>query len=240
MSKRVVLCLLLSIIILPLDLQAAPPAQENIQAVIVSPRDNAVVLGMVSIMGSAVHPDFWKYEIAYAPEASGDDQWVMIGPEHTNQVSNDLLETWNTEAVPDSVYKLRLRVVDQTGNYQEYIVHNISVVNTQPTATPTVPRPADTPTPGTPTATPTPLPPTPTISVEQPVLPTNTPKPTDTPAPTRAPTRPPIVVAPTAVDPRGLGGAFCYGAAITAAVFLFFGLLSLLRWAVLSLVSRYR
>lgn len=229
------------IILLPQSLQAAPPAQEGVQAVISTPRDNAPVRGKVSIRGSAMHPNFWKYEIAYAPEPATDQMWVMIGPEHTNQVNNDLLETWDTTLVPDGVYNLRLRVVDITGNYQEYHVRRILVVNTQPTDTPT---PPPTPTPGIPTPTPTPEPPTPTISIELPILPSPTPKPTPTPGETRqamavgvtpepAGGAPP----PAAIEPGKLGKSFCYGALVMIGVFLFFGLLSLLRRVVLTLTS---
>lgn len=237
MRKRVLyLSLLFALVAFPARLQAAPPllpSQQEPRAVITSPRSNAQVRGKVLISGSATHPNFWKYELAYGPEPNPGNQWILIGQVHENQVSDGVLETWDTALVPDGSYILRLRVVDISGNYQEYLVPRISIANTQPTETPTPARPTPTPTPSTPTPTPTPLPATPTIVVQQP--PTPTPAPSPTPSLTREPTQPAMVDAPSSFDPRQLGGAFCYGVGGMASLFVLFGLLSLLRRLILAL-----
>lgn len=239
MRKRVLcLSLLFALVAFPARLRAAPPplpSQQEPRAVITSPRSNAQVRGKVLVSGSATHPNFWKYELAYGPEPNPEDQWILIGQVHENQVTDGVLETWDTTLVLDGSYTLRLRVVDVSGNYQEYLMPRILIANTQPTETPTPRIPTPTPTPSTPTPTPTPLPATPTIVVQQPVLPKPTPKPSPTPTLTKEPTQPAMVVAPSSFDPRQLGGAFCYGAGGMAGIFALFGLLSLLRRLILAL-----
>jgi hypothetical protein len=227
MRKMVTFCLLLLLLgaFLVVIIEAAPGRgpQEQPQAVITSPRDRAVVRDKVSIQGTATHPEFWKYEIAYGPEPNPGDQWVLIGTVHENQVVDNVLETWDTTLLPDGNYSLRLRVVRRDGNYQEYFVRQISVANTQPTDTPLPP-----PVTPTPTNTPTPLPPTPTIVIELPVLPSPTPRPLATvaqvirPTPTSAPSF-------FNIELPDLGGAFCWGAGAASFAFLLVGLLALLR-----------
>jgi hypothetical protein len=227
MRKTVAACfvLLLLGVFLVVVIEAAPghsPQEQGAEAVITSPRDRAVVRDKVSIQGTATHPEFWKYEVAYGPEPNPSDQWILIGVVHETQVVENVLEIWDTTLLPDGNYSLRLRVVRRDGNYQEYFARQISVANTQPTDTPT---PEVTP---TPTDTPTPLPPTPTIIIELPVLPSTTPLPLPTfeqvikPTPTSAPSF-------FNINVPDLGGAFCWGAGAAAFLFLVVGLLALLR-----------
>lgn len=191
------------------SLLAAPPSQE--QVTISSPRDGAVVRGVVSIIGTATHAEFWKYEIYYAPEPNPTDNWVFIGTVHETFVVDGLLETWNTSFIADGVYALRLRVVRRDGNYVEYTVHNISVANTKPTETPTL---EATPTPEN---TPTPLLPTPTPEIVQP--PTLTPHPSPTPIRATATPEDKNPLPKVEVNASNLGKAFCYGAGGTVAIF---------------------
>lgn len=227
MRKKVASCLLLLLVgvSLVVVIEAAPgrsPQEQGPEAVITSPRDRAVVRDKVSIKGTATHPEFWKYEVAYGPEPNPGDQWILIGAVHETQVVDNVLETWDTTLLPDGNYSLRLRVVRRDGNYDEYFVREIAVANTLPTDTPT---PEVTP---TPTNTPTPLPPTPTIIITLPVLPSPTPQPLPTIAPVIQPTPTP---APSFFNIRlpDLGGAFCWGAGAAAFAFLVVGLLALLR-----------
>jgi hypothetical protein len=127
------------------ELKAAPPQQE---AVITSPQDRDVVRGVLIIKGTATTPNFWKYEIHYAPEPNPTDQWMLVGDVHEAQVTDGRLEAWDTSPLSDGTYSLRLRVVRVDGNYDEYYVRQISVVNAQPTQTPTTtPTPEASPTP---------------------------------------------------------------------------------------------
>jgi hypothetical protein len=208
---------------------AAPPAQGDL-ALITTPQNNAIIRGLVSIQGSATHPQFQFYKIEYAREPVTDDNWVIIGAIHEEQIVGSQLEVWDTTSVPDGSYTLRLRVVRLDGNYSEYSAVQVVVANAQPTETPT---PAETP---TPTVTPTPLPPTPTIVIEQPALPTSgvTPLPTRiTPLPT-----PSEENANLNLDVTPLQTACLYGAGISLGLFLLIGFMAALRNLIYAIFGR--
>jgi hypothetical protein len=134
---------------------AAEPFSQGGLAEISSPEGNTVVRATVPIVGTAVDPAFWKYEVYYAPEPNPSDQWTLIGSVHEQQVVGGLLETWDTTIIPDGTYTLRLRVVNRTGNYLEVFARGIAIANAEPTETPI---PTQTPLPtatATPAATPT-------------------------------------------------------------------------------------
>ncbi len=207
---------------------AAPPAQGDL-ALITSPQSNAIVRGLVPILGSATHPQFQFYKVEYAHEPVINDAWVIVGAIHEEQVVDGQLEVWDTTQIPDGSYSLRLRVVRIDGNYSEYFVVQVVVANAQPTETPT---PAETP---TPTITPPPLPPTPTIVIEQPALPTGaaTPVATRTPLPT-----PSEDERGFSLDVTPLQTACLYGAGASLGIFLLFGFLAALRNLIYALLGR--
>ena len=175
--KRGAMIACLAGILLAIPLVQAALAQP--QGQITSPRDRASVRGLVPVEGSATHPQFQKYEVHFGPEPNPNEQWIPIGGSpFAVQVVQGRLGLWDTTVIADGIYSLRLRVVRLDGNYDEYYVRGIQVVNTRPTDTPT---PAETPTPAPPTLTPSP---TPTIVIEVPTVASPTPKPTSTPLPT--------------------------------------------------------
>jgi len=195
---------------------------------ITSPRDRAAVRGLVPIEGSATHPQFQKYEIHFGPEPNPGNQWTPIaGSPFTVPVVQGRLGLWDTTIIPDGIYSLRLRLVRLDGNYDEYIVRGIQVLNTQPTETPT---PAATPTPAEPTDTPAP---TVTVVIGVPTVVSPTPRPTSTEVPTALPadTPEPAVDLPF----QNVSDAACWGAGATVAVFVGIGLFFILKGALASL-----
>jgi len=126
---------------------AGPVLAQGPVAKISSPQPGATVREVVVITGTALHPRFSFYKVEYAVEPGSD--WVVIGDTHLNQVQDGVLTQWDTRAVPDGSYSLRLLVVDETGNYVETTVRQVVVSNATPTETPT---PEETP-----TETPTPM-----------------------------------------------------------------------------------
>ncbi|MBC7251501.1 MAG: hypothetical protein H5T62_14610, partial [Anaerolineae bacterium] len=108
--KKLSFCLILIALLIPATTSiASPPTQEGI-AIITSPQDNAIIRGVVSITGTATHPDFWRYDLFYAPDPNPTGDWIFIEV-HENMVNNGPLGTWDTTLVPDGVYQLRLRVI---------------------------------------------------------------------------------------------------------------------------------
>jgi hypothetical protein len=202
-------------------LAAAPLAQDQVYE-ITSPAPNAEVRGSVDIVGSAqLGPDFQFYKVEYASSAR-PDVWVPIGDIHRQERINATLEVWHTSAIPDGTYYLHLVVVKQDGNLVETDRIPVRVANTEPEATPT---PEETPTP-----TPTVVVPTPTTAiVEQPTAVSASPTPTaagDEPEPTVSPEETGTVTIPSAgVFVR----QFLFGAFVAAVLFVFAGVVFLLR-----------
>lgn len=84
-----------------------------------------------TIMGSAsdaVKMDYYKLE--YYRQGVGP--WTQIGSNQTIPVTDGVLGTWNTTAVADGKYDLRLTVVDKAGNQKVTTVSDITVDNTGP------------------------------------------------------------------------------------------------------------
>ena len=195
---------------------------------ITSPRDRAQVRGLVPIEGSATHPQFQKYEIHYGPEPNPANQWTPIAGSPFNvPVVQGRLGLWDTTIIPDGIYTLRLRVVRLDGNYDEYMVHGIQVLNSQPTETPT---PEASPTPEAPTNTPEP---TTTVVIGVPTVASPTPKPSSTLLPTDLPSDTPEP--PVDLPFQNVSDAACWGAGATVAVFVGIGLFFALKGSLASL-----
>lgn len=224
-SRRVWLVVVLGMALLGLAAPAlAEPVQQQTQVQIVSPEINAQVRGMVPIMGSALVPNFqfYKVEFGVGPNPA---QWAIIGDMRDQAVVNGQLAVWDTTRLPDGVYSLRLHAVKQDGNFEEFIVRQVAIANTQPTSTPTPeadltptpePSPTQAPLEATPRATATVQIIAPTAALAQP-----------TPTPTLS--RPIQQREALPIDPKGWPQAFCYGSLATGAVFVLLGIVFGLR-----------
>ena len=178
----VVACLLMLAVALPV---MGAPLQQEPRPVIAQPEAGSAVRGVVQVIGTAVHPQFQRYELYYAPwPAPSDQSWVFIGDAKFQQQPLGLLGTWDTRAVPDGSYALRLRVVKQDGNYTDSDAVPVLVANTRPIEQPS-PTPTETATPEAEAAEPVVTEPTQPVEIVAPtveiVLPT--PEPTNTPSP---------------------------------------------------------
>jgi hypothetical protein len=223
----------------------AAPYQQDVKPVIAQPEADATVRGVVQLVGTASHPQFQRYELYYAawPVAS-DKSWTFIGPDaHFQAQPLGFLGNWDTRAVPDGAYGLRVRVVKADGNYYDSDPRRVVVANTkQPeTATPTA-----TSTPGTPTpqATVGALPPTAPVLVVLPTVGTRAPLATPTRAQGSAtPSGGILSATPAASEGGNLGSlvdtgklaksaktAAVYTLGLFAAIGLFFALKALLVW----------
>ena len=217
---------------------AAPLHQQGQDiAVITTPADGASIQGTVQVIGSADHPSFQFFVIEAAPE--GQEQWQFL-TDSTTPVVNGPLATWDTTALPDGPYRLRLRVVRLDGNYSEAFAQSIIISNAQPLPTDT---PEVTPTAATtiPTVTPTPLPPTPTILIEQPIVDTPTPRPVETSAPLEDPDENrSFIPEVTGFSFSPLRDACIYGGGLMLGLFLVFGFMASLRIFTKGFVDRIR
>ncbi len=116
---------------------AAPPAIDCRGSAFTAPPAGATVSGNVEIRGRAVVTDFRFYKVEFAP--LGRDSWLLIGPDVIRTpVEQGLLVVWRTNLFPDGAYRLRLHVVDISGNYCEVMLSPIYVANgARPTETAT-------------------------------------------------------------------------------------------------------
>jgi hypothetical protein len=198
---------------------AAPVPQDQLYE-IASPRPNEEVRGSVEIVGSARTPGFDFYKVEYAYSAT-PDIWVVIGDMHRQEKANERLETWHTSGLADGAYFLRLMVVKQDGNYVETERLPVRVVNTQPQSTPT---PEESPTPTVTVVIPTPT----TAIVEQPTVVRTSP--TATTPPELSPTPPPETGETVSIPSVGVFVRQClFGAFVAAVLFIFVGIVFLLR-----------
>lgn len=211
----VILCVaLLTVLCVPTLWTAISLAQDP-EVRITSPQMNAEVRGKVLINGRTALPefDYYKVEFGIGPQPA---DWAIVGEIHKSPVADGLLETWDTTALPDGMYSLRLRVVKPDGNYEEHFVPQIKIMNSVPTETPTA------------TISPT-LPPT--IAIAETYTPAVS-KPTaalaqPTPTPTLA--RPTRTTASPLGDIREFGNAILLGAAAMGVIFVLVGLILAIR-----------
>jgi hypothetical protein len=208
---------------------------------ITAPAPGDTLSGVVIVEGTATHPQFLRFELAFLRQNASDANWIVFA-EGSQSVVEGTLAIWDTTVgrdanapvFPDGVYQLRLRVVRQDYNYDEYFVSGLTISNSGPTPTPT-------PDENAPTREAT-LAPLTTIETPIPaILPSLTPFPT--------PTRPATpgsgtgIVTPTAesneggvfgqianVDTSGFGSAFWMGVRLAAYAFGALGLYIFLRF----------
>lgn len=89
---------------------ACPRAEACIQ----SPASGSQLAGTVTFSGTATRPGFKYYKFELWSEAR--QEWCYVA-HFESPVSNGVLMEWNTAAVAPGTYRLRLRVVDDGGNY---------------------------------------------------------------------------------------------------------------------------
>lgn len=169
----------------------AADAQQT-ESGITQPAAGDDVSGVVIIEGTATHDAFLRYELAFRRDGG---EWIVFA-DGDRPVVDGTLAIWDTTVgypqspvFPDGVYQLRLRVVRQDYNYDEYFLRDLTLANEggtpTPTATATV---AGTIAPGDtgPAGTATPAPGS-GVGVDRPtLLPSLTPFPTPSPQATTA------------------------------------------------------
>lgn len=84
------------------------------RAVITSPGNGQTISGMVIVSGTANHDHFQYYKIEYAPAGSEAFNYLNGG---NSPVINGVLITFDSTALGNGGWTLRLIVVDNTGNF---------------------------------------------------------------------------------------------------------------------------
>jgi hypothetical protein len=86
------------------------------RAVISGPGVNQVVAGVVPITGVATHEAFQYYKLEFAPGANAGGGFVYFDGSNV-QIPGGVLGNFNTPALANGEYTIRLTVVDQSGNF---------------------------------------------------------------------------------------------------------------------------
>jgi hypothetical protein len=113
-----------------------PPAQVPGFAEISEPKESQAVGGIVSIFGTASHPAFESFDLAFSFDPDPTDTWFPIGEALDTPVVDGRLAVWDTTEITDSVYRLRLRVNVEGSPPFETVVGDVRVRNYTPTETP--------------------------------------------------------------------------------------------------------
>lgn len=103
-----------------------PASCPDERALILRPGENERISGSINIVGTARHDSFKFYKMEYAP--AGTQGFTYLGG-GDSQVVNGILWSFNTTAIANGAWTLRLTVVDQTGNYPPPCQVTIQVQN---------------------------------------------------------------------------------------------------------------
>jgi membrane peptidoglycan carboxypeptidase len=109
---------------------------QNPVIAISSPSTGQTVSGVVQVTGQASAANFNRYQLEVAPANTGSFG-IVFGPVGT-QVQNGTLGQWDTSAVPNGNYDLRLTMFSSTGGTASRTT-TVQVNNVPPTAQPTPP-----------------------------------------------------------------------------------------------------
>ena len=120
-------------LILSLFFQGSTPS-------ITAPQNGEILRGQVQIQGQMDTPNFASAELAFTFDASASDPAASWFPIQTfpQPIQNPIIATWDTTAVTDGEYALRLRIFLQDGTSQDVVVNNLKIRNNEPLPTPTV------------------------------------------------------------------------------------------------------
>lgn len=100
-----------------------------------APTSNSTVQGIAEVRGIAVDPNFLRWELYWSP--TGAEQWSFL-ISNTRQVPSGVLARLDLSNLDGSLIDLRLRIVRQDTNYNEYFVRRVRIGIPYPTATPYV------------------------------------------------------------------------------------------------------
>jgi len=90
-------------------------AQAPGYAEITSPAGGAALAGLIAIEGSADHPSFLRYDLAFAYDPNPTDTWFPVGEPVSTRARQATLALWDTSDLAPGLYQLRLRVFLDNG-----------------------------------------------------------------------------------------------------------------------------
>ena len=114
---------------------AATPAAPASKNGITSPKEGATAKGSVEVKGVAADPNFMKWQLDILPGGDANKAiFIALGTKAATEPT--LLATIDTTKFPDGEHALRLRVVRNDSNYDEYVTKFTLANAGAPAATP--------------------------------------------------------------------------------------------------------
>lgn len=122
------------LLLLALFIQDSPVA-------LTSPKPGESLRGLIEIQGRMDIPEFASAELSFTFASSASDpaaSWFNIQT-FSQPTTNPVIAEWDTTAVTDGDYTLRLRVTLNDGSFQDALVNDIKIRNNEPPPTPIPP-----------------------------------------------------------------------------------------------------
>lgn len=105
-------------------------------AEIVQPAEGQALQGIVTIRGTASHPAFKAFDLAFGLDPDPTETWFPLAESVDTPVVDGRLAIWDTGPITDGNYRLRLQVQIEGGEPLVAIVRDLRVRNYSPTEVP--------------------------------------------------------------------------------------------------------
>lgn len=103
-------------------------------AEITRPQSGAPLTGIVTIEGTADHPDFESYDLDFAYDPNPTNTWFPITTDIEASVQDGRLALWDTAQISSGTYQIRLTVNATTGPPLTEIVAGLGIGVAEPDA----------------------------------------------------------------------------------------------------------
>lgn len=113
------------------------PNRTNAEVSITAPAPYAYISNIVPIMGNARGGNFAMFRFFFG-KGLNPTEWMQVGPDHGNQVENNLLENFDTTGLENVPYTLQLQVIGHDQQVRQATVQ-VTVDNEPPKADLTYP-----------------------------------------------------------------------------------------------------
>jgi len=106
------------------------PNLSGAEVAIISPTTYSYIRGVTPIIGNARGGEFAFYRLVLG-RGMNPTEWTQIGPDHGNQVDQNVLEFLDTTGLSDGLYTLQLQVVGHDQSVRQYPIQ-LTIDNTPP------------------------------------------------------------------------------------------------------------
>ncbi|MCC6454304.1 MAG: hypothetical protein IT328_05130 [Caldilineaceae bacterium] len=113
----------------PLTPSPTPTKEKRVVNELRHPQPGDAVAGTTAIIGTALTNLFNRYDVHVSPAGMENWQWLAT---NIQVIHDDVLYQWDTTAFDDGYYDIRVRAIDDSGNYTESFIRWLEVRNANP------------------------------------------------------------------------------------------------------------